>query len=219
MPAAPSSYRAYRSYRLLMWWTTLTFLATWLPLMRSIMDGSSYEWGTTFFTWHFEGRGLDGDYWFLVIKAVAGVCLLYAGWRRPGWRTAAVLAIWQVVLAADTLVLAISDPRGFRFRGDTLGVDISLTWIAPTLATIFAVIALVWTRRFRQQPVEGRQPAPVTQQPDPRLAIALVMIAIQWPLLHYGHGDWRDITGVVLTIAQWFLVSASFRAASPVAVR
>jgi hypothetical protein len=67
---------SYRSYRLLLWWTALTFLATWLPLVRSVMDGQSYEWGTTVFSWHFGGHGLSADYWLLIVKAVVGIGLL-----------------------------------------------------------------------------------------------------------------------------------------------
>lgn len=182
------------------------------------MDGPSYEWGTTFFSWHFGGQGLSADYWFLIVKAVLAIALLYAGWRHPSPKTAAALAAWQILLAADTLYGAITDPNGFRFRGDTLGLDISLTWIAPTLATVFAIIAIWWIREFSRHPIE---PYP---QPDPRfinarLWMVVALIPVQWILLRSGHGsDWRDVSGVVLTMLQWLLLSLAFRSRSLIAL-
>lgn len=211
--------RSYRSYRLLLWWTALTFLAAWLPLIRSLMDGSSYEWGTTFFSWHFGGRGISADYWLLIVKVSLAIALLYAGWSRPSPKTAAALAGWQILLAADTLYYAITDPRGFRFRGDTLGVDISLTWIAPMLATVFAIIALWWVRELSRRPVM-LPPRPDTRFIGARLWVVVAIIPVQWILLHYGRGtDWYDVSGVVLTMLQWLLLSLALRSRSPVAQR
>lgn len=208
--------RSYRSYRLLLWWTALTFLATWLPFIRSVMDGPSYEWGTTFFSGHFGGHGLSPDYWLLVVKAAVGIALLYAGWRLPSPKTAAALGAWQILFAADTVYYAVTDPSGFRFRGDTLGVDISLTWIAPTLATLFAVVAIWWIREFARRPVPARILAE-TRFTNVALWMVLAIVPVQWILLHKGRGtDWYDVSGVVLTMVQWFLLNLTFRSRSPV---
>jgi hypothetical protein len=181
------------------------------------MDGSSYQWGTTFFSWHFGGRGISADYWLLIVKVVLAIALLYFGWRRPSARTAAALAGWQILFAADTAYYAITDPRGFRFRGDTLGVDISLTWIAPTLATAFAIIAVWWVRELSRRPVITLPVGPDTRSIDTRLWMAVAIIPVQLILLHHGRGtDRYDVGGVVLTILQWLLVSLALRARSPV---
>ena len=207
---------SYRSYRLLLWWTALTFLATWLPLVRSVMDGPSYEWGTTLFSWHFGGHGLSADYWLPIVKAVVGVGLLYAGWRIPSPKTAAALAAWQILFAADTLYYAVTDPRGFRFRGDTLGVDISLTWIAPTLSTLFAIVAIWWIRKFANRPVPPR-PQVNSRFANVALWLVLAIVPVQWILLHTGRGtDWYDVSGVVLTMLQWLLLNLAFRSRSPI---
>ena len=207
---------SYRSYRLLLWWTALTFLATWLPLVRSVMDGQSYEWGTTFFSWHFGGHGLSADYWLLIVKAVVGIGLLYAGWRFPSPKTAAALAAWQLLFAADTLYYAATDPRGFRFRGDTMGVDISLTWIAPTLSILFAIVAIWWIRKLAGRPVPPRIQTE-TRFTNVALWAALAIVPVQWTLLHIGRGtDWYDVSGVLLTMIQWLLLNLAFRSRSPV---
>jgi hypothetical protein len=199
-----------------LWWTALTFLATWLPLVRSVMDGPSYEWATTFFSWHFGGHGLSWDYWLLIVRVAVGIVLLYAGWRNPSPRTAAALTAWQILFAADTLYYAVTDPRGFRFRGDTLGVDISLTWIAPTLAMLFAIVAIWWIREFARRPVPPRIQTE-TRFANVALWTVLAIVPVQWILLHRGRGtDWYDVSGVVLTMLQWLLLNLAFQSRSPI---
>jgi hypothetical protein len=180
------------------------------------MDGPSYEWSTTFFSWHFGGHGMSSDYWLLIVKVAVGIGLLYAGWRHPSTRMAAALAAWQVLFAADTLYYAAADPSGFRFRGDTLGVDISLTWIAPTLATLFTIVAIWWIREFARRPVPPRIQ---TETRFVNLALWMVLgtVPVQWILLHTGRGtDWYDVSGVVLTMLQWLLLNLAFRSRSPI---
>jgi hypothetical protein len=37
-----------------------------------------------------------------------------------------------------------------------MGVDISLTWIAPTLSVLFAIVAIWWIRKLASRPVPQR---------------------------------------------------------------
>lgn len=47
--------------------TTLSFISTWLPFIRSIFDGESYMWGKGFLNFKFTGNGLNGDFFYLII--------------------------------------------------------------------------------------------------------------------------------------------------------
>ncbi len=129
IPGAPR--RSYRSYWLLLLWTALTFVVV--------------------------GRTLSSDPLFLIVEALLAIGLMYAGWKWRSPKTAAALAAWQLLFAANGLYSAVTDPRGFRFHGDALGVDISLTWIAPTLATVFAIVAIWWIREFSKRPFGSRR--------------------------------------------------------------
>lgn len=66
-----------RLLRSILIWTAITFIIVWLPFVRGLMDGNTYEWGNYFFGMQFGGRGVHGDYWLLVIQAVFGILLLY----------------------------------------------------------------------------------------------------------------------------------------------
>src|ERR1044072_6355926 len=58
---AGSSGRFDRLLQGLLLWTALTTLVFWLPLVRGLFDGVTYQWGG----FGFSGRGTDGDYWFV----------------------------------------------------------------------------------------------------------------------------------------------------------
>ncbi len=201
------------SYQTLIWWTTLGFLTSWLPLVRGVMDGPSYQWGTSWFGLQFAGRGIDGDFPYLIARALLGIALIYFAWHRPTLFTRRALALWTAVTAADITFAAIQNPAGFRFQGDTLGIDVSLTWAAPILSVAFAAIAIRWASRS-VPPLPVFVLFDVDRAATRRFGIAVALLPAQWTLLHSGKGmDWHDMVGVVLTIAQWWLLCASFSTA------
>ena len=56
------SYRGARRLHIaLMSWITLTFITGWLPFVRGVMDGPTYQWGGGLFAWNFSGAGPGGD--------------------------------------------------------------------------------------------------------------------------------------------------------------
>jgi hypothetical protein len=141
------SRRASRIVQImLMIWISLLFLVAWLPFVRSIMDGPSYEWGDTVFGTSFGGAGMGGDFWYPAFKAALGISLLYLGWRRPNGAARVAIATWLALVLADTLYSVATMPGSFRFRGDTLGIDISLVFIAPAIDAAMLALALWWAR-------------------------------------------------------------------------
>ena len=189
--------------RMVVGWILFVGLFSWLPLVRSVFDGDSYQWGTTFFGIALSGSGLSGDTWVLVLKSALAVFVLYALLRR--WRPlAAVLATaWTAVLLGDNLQSYLLDPEGLVFHGDTLGVRINLTLIAPIVSGAMLVLCLF----FWRQSVELGAQAPHALQPVnlKRLALLAALLPIQFCLLRFGvpHGL-TDQVGVVLTMLQWF---------------
>lgn len=66
---APIAYRVPTVWlSLLTFLISLTFMMVWLPLVRSLFDGSSYVWGTIFFGFNFGGAGITADYLFLILQ-------------------------------------------------------------------------------------------------------------------------------------------------------
>ena len=196
-----------RLLRAILIWTAITLIIVWLPFVRGLMDGSTYQWGNSFFGKQFGGRGVYGDYWLLVIEAAFGILLLYLGWRgaRPPFHW--LLLFWQILMAAQACYNAFTSPEDYRFRGDTLGVDVSLAWVGPVFAGGFALLSILWVVRDLAARREKILPK-WSRTNTIFLLIVLGLLPIQFVLLRFGepHGP-RDQVGVILTMTQWILIS------------
>ncbi len=195
--------------RLLRWlliWTGFTLLAVWLPLVRGLMDGASYQWA---FAPGVGGRGVGGTYWLLVILAGYGLLMLSLGWRgaRPPFHW--LLLLWHLSLAGLVVYASWTAREPMRFRGDTLGIDISIAWMGPVFFGGFALLAVYWV-------VRDRRAAPPRVAPEWQrtnrvlLLLAALLLPVQFILFRFGepHGT-TDQVGVVLTIGQWLLVNCA----------
>ena len=198
-------YRTARRIQiLLMSWLTLTFLTAWLPTLRGAMDGASYQWGGGLLGFQFSGSGIAGDYAFVIAKSAVALAMLFYGWRRPNGGFRVALAGWLALMLADTIYNVVTAPGDFRFRGDTLGVDISLAAIAPALDAAMLALAGWWALRAPALPVP-----PLARANVVLLATAALLLPVQYALLSGGSGqDASDVIGVLLTMLGWFLFSA-----------
>ena len=196
-----------RLLRAILIWTAVTFIIVWLPLVRGLMDGDSYQWGNEFFGKQFGGRGVHGDYWLLLTEAAFGLLLLYLGWRgaRPPFHW--LLLFWQILMAAQSCYNSFTSPEDYRFKGDTLGVDVSLAWVGPVLFGGFALLSIFWVVRDLRARHEKVMPK-WNQTNLVFLSLVLGLIPQQFVLLHFGeqHGT-RDQIGVILTMIQWVSIN------------
>jgi hypothetical protein len=190
--------------RVILGWTTLLGILFWLPLIRSVMDGSSYSWALG----PFAGRGLGGDYGFVAAGAAVFTTLLYLGWRgiRPTLTVIALLALHAPLLLV-TILAAIDNPDELRFRGDTLGIDISLAWVLPAVFAGFTALMLYWLLRRRSR---ATIPVPWTRINRWLLGVAIGLLPVQFILLR-GPNDATDPAGVIATIVQWLLIATAVR--------
>ena len=140
---ASSSGRADRLLQGLLLWTALATVVFWLPVVRGLFDGASYQWGG----FGFSGRGIGGDYWFVVTASVLAIALQYLAWRGPRAPFYALFGSWHLYLAFTTASAATSDPASLRFQGDTLGVDVSFAVAAPVFMGVAAALARFWMVR------------------------------------------------------------------------
>lgn len=148
-----------RMLRLLLAWTALTTLFFWLPTVRGPFDGPSYQWGL----FGLGGRGTSGDYWVPLLGSTFTIAVQVLGWRGARAPFHVLLAGWHLLLASGVAYLGFSDPEGFRLQGDTLGIDIPLTWVGLLLYGIPAALACLWSwrdlRRGPRAPAARWQPA------------------------------------------------------------
>ena len=141
------AWKPDRLLKAILIWTMVSLIIVWLPLVRGLMDGDSYQWGNSAWGFQFGGRGLGGDYWFLLLQAAFGLLLLYLGWRGARQPFHWLLLLWHIQLALQSIYNSLSSPEDYRFRGDTLGVDVSLAWVGPLLFGGFALLSIWWVVR------------------------------------------------------------------------
>ena len=201
------TWRPDRILKIILIWTMFPLLIVWLPLVRGLMDGDAYQWGNSFWGMQIGGSGIGGQYWLLVLEAAFALTLLYLGWRGARQPFHWMLLLWQVPLAVQAFYDAITSPEDYRFRGDSLGVDVSLAWVGPLLFGGVALLSLFWVVRDLKS---NRQAVKIewTRVNRILLLIALALLPIQFVLLRFGeqHGP-RDQAGVILTMLQWLLIN------------
>ena len=196
-----------RILKVILIWTMITLLFTWLPFVRAVMDGDSYQWGNSFFGFDVGGRGVHGYYWIVALQALLGLAVLVLGWRgaKPPFHW--LLLLWHILLGAQAIYNALKFPEDYRFRGDTLGIDVSLAWVGPLLFGGCALLAIWWVVRDLRR-------ADIRVSPEWNraniilLSIAATLLPIQFVLLRFGeqHGT-HDQIGVILTILQLVVIN------------
>jgi hypothetical protein len=201
------SFKPDRLLRALLAWTALTTLMFWLPLVRSVMDGESYEWGFM----GLSGRGLHGDLWFPALGAALAFAIRWLGWRGARMPFHVLLLLWIVPVGAGATWQSVAHPDDFRFRGDTLGVDIPLAPVGILFFGGFAALAVFWVIRDLRSG-RRREASPWTRANTVLTAALVALLPVQFLLLQFGepHGT-TDQIGVVITILQWLLVGAALR--------
>lgn len=199
-----SSWTPDRLLRFLLAWTGFIGLFVWLPLVRGLMDGLSYEWGLI--PGLVYGRGLEGAYWVLLLLAACLLSILWLGWRGARQPFHWLLLLWHVPMGAAGLYMSLTIPD-LTFRGDTLGVEFPLGWLfalilgAPALMSVWWVVRDRRTRRVRVTPTWGTTSKAL-------LGLVTLCLPVQFWLLRGGEpGSASDQAGVILTMAQWVLLN------------
>lgn len=135
---------------IVLYWLAVPLLFFWLPLVRSVLDGSTYQWANRWGPWRVGGVGLEGDVWYLVLGAGLGLALLWSGARGGSRFFRWVAPVWMTLLLARAIHFALTSPDGFVFHGDTLGIRLDLTWVAPTYHALGLLLFGLWFARQRR---------------------------------------------------------------------
>jgi|GEM_PF-902108 len=202
------SFVAHRSASRLSTWLTLiislTFLMVWLPLLRSVFDGSSYQWGMNYFGFQLHGAGITPSYLFLIVQLVFYVALFVSMYRVQNRKVYYVLLLLWFVHVFGNLLADIAINGDTTFEGDTLGVSISLFWIVLPLSALALLLIFLAIRADRRA---SPQSIPWGAKNRKMLWLILGPLPIQAILLASGepHGL-TDQIGVILTIVQCFLL-------------
>ena len=182
-------------------WSAITFLPAWLITIRGLFDGESYGWGVSS---RIKGRGIGGYYPIAPVTAANGLTLLALGWRDAGRPFHLMLAAWHGPLSVAATVASRRNREALRVQGDTLGIDFSLADVAPALLGGVAVGAAALAAVEQNSEAQSWR-----RTPDRRLlGLAAAIVPAQFVLLCAGEQNGlTDKLGVLLTIAQWIVIS------------
>ncbi len=206
-----NTWRADRLLRVLLAWTSLTFLLAWLPFVRAAMDGGSYTWSVGWWGLTTGGMGLSAQYWLLVVEVALGVTILWLGCRGARVPFHWLLLAWHTALFSSFTYNSVTSPEDFRFQGDTAGIDFSLAWVGPALAGGFLAASIFWVVRDLRNSTP-RHVAPWSRANSIWLASLFALLPLQFVLLRFGVPNGKtDLIGVVITIFQWMLLTDALK--------
>ena len=194
--------------RVLAFWTAGLFVFSWLPLVRCVFDGDTYQWGTDHFGFVFSAAGIGPDLWLPVVKSAVFVYLMFGLLRGSDTIHRMVMIVWYLAWPIDGVLSYLRNPDGMMFHGDTLGIHLNLGVIVPVVTGVFALLTLVWAVRESQQDTDASKPD-WTARNRRLLLVWLLLLPVQFVLLRFGapHGT-TDAIGVFVTIAQCPLLAA-----------
>lgn len=178
----------------------------WVPL-RCIMEGEPFQWGNPFGEGMLRGSGMGGHFWVLLLLSSLFISIVYMGWRDPRGVFKPLLLIWCAVNLIGTLIIVLDDPSRYRFRGDTMGIDINMAWFMPALKGGLLLAAMAWVVREWRSP---RQNTAITwtRKNSRYLLPVIILVPFQILLLRLGPmHDWTDKLGWILTYSEWVLIN------------
>lgn len=206
------SHTAYRNRNglitALLFIIAFTFLIVWLPLLRSVLDGDTYEWGLDYFGTFISGAGITLSLIFLLIQLVFYVVLFWSVFRVKNRIVAYVLVVLWWIHIFGNLLREIIVEGDTMFHGETLNVHVSLSMLVIPLSVITGLIIALWMRKDMRS---ADMSIPWSRRNTNMALIILGPLPIQAVLLYFGepHATTDEI-GVLITILQCMLIPLIF---------
>jgi hypothetical protein len=175
----------------------LSMVTTWLPLLRTVCDGNTYSWGTTFFGISFFGSGLTPDYFYVLANAAIGFSMLYGFYFMQNRKVFHSLAILWFAAIAGNSYFEVLLGEGYMFHGDTLNTHVDLSWVILPLTTLMLIAAILVV-------INDSKEAAIWHQRNTRwLFGVLAFVPVQALLFVTGepHGT-TDQIGVIIALVQ-----------------
>jgi len=206
------SHTAYRKRNgfitALMFIISFTFLIVWLPLVRSILDGDTYEWGLNYFGTNISGAGITTSLLFLVLQLAFYLAIFWSVFRIKNRLVAYVLvALWWIHIFGNLLREIIVE-GDTMFHGETLNVHVSLSMLIVPLSALTALLIAIWIRKDMRS---VNVTIPWSRRNTITVWIILGPLPLQAILLYFGepHATTDEI-GVFITIIQCLLIPLIF---------
>ncbi|MEZ5042917.1 MAG: ubiquinol cytochrome C oxidoreductase [Saprospiraceae bacterium] len=195
-------------FNFVLFFSAISYVLVWLPLLRCLFDGASYRWGQTFFGIPVSSQGIQMGFVFLLIMLVFYLALFYSFyWLENRKVFYGLLSAWWLI-SFGNLLFDILKEGDTMFHGDTLDVHISISAIVIPISLIALAAVIMLIRKDQHM-----EPSTLTWNRRNRLTayILLAPLPIQAILLMSGeaHGTTDEI-GVIITILQAILFPLIF---------
>ena len=202
-----------RSHLWILRWLLFTVafvtIVSWLPLIRVLFDGVTYQWGTTWFGTGFNSAGLEGDWWMLPVQLAFATTVLYFGYRGPRKPFYTLLPLWFGLYFADIAFAFYKNPEGLMFHGDTLDLHFNMGYPLLGIAGALLVLAIYWL--MRDQKAGNTYPQTPWSKRNKTLGIiaGVLMVPIYFLLSTGEPHATTDEIGVILIMIQWGIINAA----------
>lgn len=207
------NHRVFKRLNLLLILTSLTFATSWLPFIRGIADGESYLWGTSLFGNSFYGKGMSGDFYYVVINVIICLVLMYSFyWIKNRIVFYTLLVVWYGSMIANSFYEVFAGD-GYMFHGDTLNVHLDLSFIIiPIMILMGALVVKVILKDLKHSFI-----AKGTKKNKFWAILLLAPIPVQVVLFYMGepHGI-SDKIGVIIALLQVVLAWTAFKGYSTI---
>lgn len=196
-----------RLFGVVMFWTAVTSIFAWLPLVRIIGRPDGYQWAIL----GLSGAGTSGPYWIFIGLTAYVVVMLFAAFRLPRAVCYPMLLLWHTVVTAVVAAGVLQGGAGATLQGQGLRFSFSL-WmlLVPCVAGLaLAVVWIVADRRAGGLPAVAPWSRPNTVRLVASLAVLMVALALFRAGTNY---NWVTAAAIVATVVHWILLVESFAA-------
>ncbi len=187
-----------------MFWTVLTTIFAWLPLVRIIGRPEGYSWSIL----GLSGNGLDGPFWIFVPLTAYAVTLLFTAERGPRALFHVMLVFWHLTVTSVVITALVQGDGGAMWQGQALHLQIPL-WVLAVPCVLFTLLAAAWVAIDRRFP--RKKTGPWCRDNTFRLVVSLLLLCVAVVLFRAGTNyNWVTAVAVIITIFHWLVLAWSF---------
>lgn len=199
-----------RLFGAVMFWTGLTTIFGWLPLIRIIGRPEGYTWGIL----GLSGAGWEGPFWIFILLTIYAVALLFTAFRGPRVLFYPMLILWHLAVTAIVVAGIAMEGWDATWQGQGLHFSIPM-WLLAAPFALFTSVVILWVALDHRK--GGRPPVPPWSRTNTlRLAMSVALMIVALALFRTGTNyNWVTAAAIVVTIAHWIMLIQSFGPAAP----
>jgi hypothetical protein len=187
-------------------WTVLTTVFAWLPLVRIMGRPEGYRWSIL----GLSGAGTEGPYWVFILLTLYALTLLFSAYRGPRALFYPMLILWHLAVTTVVITSTVVGGSGAVWQGQGLHWSIPMWLLVVPCATIL-VLSVLWTV-LDSRAGGFYAPTAWTRANSGRLAMSLLLLILALLLFRAGTNyDWVTAAAIITTILHWILLAESFQ--------